>query len=599
MKKTLSLQAGMGADIIRHLRQFGDLPERGVVAGQAVASSILDLYAGGGGVYNDVDIFRRVTCKDVALKAGRATKTVGLTTVGAQGDRDDYSGLSSFLAMVRSYQVSSVSRDGLLNYVNCSLPKHFGRDLSPARVIQSFDLNCVRAAVDLETNILVWDRHFEHFLHSRQLEIATVHTPWHTFLRLLKKLEELPNVYADVATSAEVVAAIAQSKYYADLLYKGSVSDSFGAKNLQMAERLRASWEPYFTLSTKMVEAGETQIALSSLVPNGQVDSAIMARVDALKGGVLHGGAGAVYSAHRKTSAMTRAKVDQVAAVTSALDIRRILHLQGERYVQGQVTDKHIEVVQGFFNQHMVIEHTFSDMTLDEQFHAVKRLEALARERGDWVFGAIETRACANDVANAAALELLLTRYQKEQQAPLKVKPLDLPVLPRSWVAKGWSVEELLTVGALQEEGTVMGHCVGGYASRVRSNSCRILRIRTGGDKAAWSTAELRPSGYSDTIVQGKPLAVQQHRARFNQAPSPDNEKVLRYVMLSVGAPWWQKLAVRTGLEPVLGRLQSKTARWLDGLVTGAEALTRRLRASVDRMEEMGELLQQDKTSPQ
>ena len=594
MKKTLSLQAGMGEDIVRHLRQFGPLPERGIVAGQAVASAILDLYGGGGGVYNDIDVFRRVTSNPVRLRRDRASATVGLTTVGVQYSDDEYSGLSNFLDAVRSYQVSSVTREGMLNYVNCALPRQLGRNLSAGRVIQSFDLNCVRVAVDLEANTLVWDRHFERFLHSRQLEITAVHTPWHTFLRLLKKLEELPGVYADVPASAEVVTAIAQSKYYQNLLQNGNITETFGDKNRQMADRLQSGWEPYFSLTTKQVSVGDADIALSSLVPNGVVDRAIQARVDELRGAALQWGPAAVYSAHRKSSAGTQAKVSQVSSANSALGVKRILRTQGERYVQGQVTDKHIEVVQGFFNEHYAMEHVLSDMTLDEQFQAVKRLEALARARGNWVMGAIETRACANDVANTDALDLLLSRYEKEQQQPLKVEPLKLPALPRSWAAQGWVVEELLTVGLLHEEGAVMGHCVGGYAGRVRSNSCRIVRIRTGSGKDRWSTVELRAVHYADRVTPGKPLAVEQHRARFNGKPHADNEKVLRYVLLTMGSPWWQKLVVQAGLDSWLGSLELTAARRLKQLVKSAESLTAKMRNMAKRLEDHGEALQQD-----
>lgn len=594
MKKTLTLQPGMGDAILRHLQQFGALPERGVVAGQSVTSAILDLYAGGGGVYNDVDVFRKVTSGDVLQRDGMAVKTVGMTTVGLQTRTDGYGALEDFLDSVRSYRVSSVSRDGMLNFVNCALPGFLGRELSPARVIQSFDLNCVRAAVDLETRTLVWDRHFERFLHSRQLEIAAVHTPWHTFLRLLKKLEELPNVYADLATSAEAVAAVAQSQQYAALLYKGTVSEVFGDKNRKLAEQFRTGWEPYFSLDERAVMAGDTPIQLSTMTPRGQVDRALLERVNGLQGAALHFCAEAVYTARRKTSAASDAKLAQVReAARNARGVARCADMQGVRYVQGQVTDRHVQTVQAFFDAHMTMEDVMADLTLDEQFRTVKRLEALARERGNWTLGAIETRACANDIANLGALDLLLTQYEKERSTPIRVKPLKLPLLPQSWARKGWVVEELLTPLDLEDEGSDMGHCVGGYTGRVRSNNCRILRIRTGMDKSRWSTVELHAYGYGK-IGPDVRMEVEQHRARFNKEPHADNAKLLRYVTLWVGAPWWQRLALRCGLEGHLGRLNLAIARGMRALVRQADAAVKGLRDAAGRLEEQGKTLRQE-----
>lgn len=601
MKKTFNLQAGMGSAIVDHLRQFGDLPERGVVAGQAVASAFLDLYAGGGGVYNDVDIFRKVTSGEVLRREGTALQTVGLTTTGlpskiplGEDALAEYSAMSCFLEAVRSYRVSTVSRAGMLNFVNCAVPGYLGRELSASRVIQSFDLNCVRVAVDLESSTLVWDRHFEKFIHSRQLEIAAVHTPWHTFLRLLKKLEELPGVFADVTASAEVVAAVAQSEQFNYLLNLGGISGQFGEKNRELAERLRSQWDPYFTLQGHTVTLGKAEIGLASMTPRGAVDSALLRRVNRLQGSVMHRGPETVYAARRKTSAATRAKLGQVGlAAARAPTVARFGRLHGEYYVQGQVTDRHIDVVEAFCKDHMSMEAVLSDMTLDEQFRAIKRMEALARERGAWVFGAIETQACANDLANPAALDLLLTRYHKERNAPIKVLPLQLSALPKVWAKQGWVVEELLTPLELEDEGQTMGHCVGGYVGRVRSNICRILRVRKGSDKSTWSTVELRSHSYDTPIGPGMRLEVEQHRARFNKAPSGDNEQVLRHVVQMLGAPWWERLALRTGVAPHLGQLAQSVSDTLTTASQWVNGVSQTLAKQAERLEQQAKVLQE------
>ncbi|MBW8833430.1 MAG: hypothetical protein JF606_29470, partial [Burkholderiales bacterium] len=240
MRQRIELQAEMGDAVLTHLRQFGELPTTGVVAGQAVASAIDDLWGRQGtGVYNDLDIFRHVQYRaDIVIR--RANATAARTNMGVVERESDYQRMSQMLALVDSYSIQSVNRDGMLNFVNCTLPAHLsGGGLSPTRVLAGFDLNCVRVAVDLHTKRLVWDRSFELYLASRQIEITMVHTPWHTFLRLLKKLEELPETYADVDAAAAICTGVAGSSFLAKLKSTARVSLLFGAKHKELADRNR------------------------------------------------------------------------------------------------------------------------------------------------------------------------------------------------------------------------------------------------------------------------------------------------------------------------------------------------------------------------
>lgn len=601
--KQITLQASMGERVLKRLSEFGELPQRGVVAGQAVASAIQDLYGIGAGVYNDVDIFRLVGAS-VRKNSAMASSTTEMTKAVYSPtftDRSEYGCLDAFLESMRSYRVSSVSRDGMLNHVNCALPIREGRRLTASRVIESFDLNCVRVAVDLDTRQLVWDRHFERFLHSRQLEIVAVHTPWHTFLRLLKKLAELPGVYADIPACAEVAAAVAQSRHYQSFLAHGSVTRTFGEKARELAEAHRSIWTPYFELEAEIHQAAGKAVTLYSMTPRGTVDAGLMNKVDQLEGAGLHYCAQAVYQGRRKKSAATQVKFDSVVNEAAGTCVgygktlvKAYIRTQQERYVEGQVTPVHVESVSAFLGQHPGLGNQFVDMTLDEQFKCIKRLKQFEREFGQWAYGALEHRALATDMPHDVALRHILETFREEQEKLIQVTPLTLPALPRAWREAGVLVEELLRPLDLEAEGEAMGHCVGGYSGKVRDNQCRILRIRTTGNRADWSTVELSTKNFSP-VTPGCQLHAVQHHGRFNEKPSARNQQVLHYILLHLHASKKQLLLEKLGLFDKSLRIQF----WLVKQVAGAAEWTvRKLRPPLQRLEEQVVLLDYAKPLP-
>ena len=157
MSRGIQLRPEMGTEVVRHLSQFAQLPQTGILAGQAVASAVDDLWGRKGtGVYNDLDIFRRVS-PSWDVKKDRANNTADRRTMGyMRNGQDGYGAMSQMVELVEGYAIQSVNRQGMLNFVNCTLSqglKDIG--LTARRVIGSFDLNCVRVGVDLATGKLI------------------------------------------------------------------------------------------------------------------------------------------------------------------------------------------------------------------------------------------------------------------------------------------------------------------------------------------------------------------------------------------------------------------------------------------------------------
>lgn len=289
MSSAVSLRPEMGEPILAHLGKMAKLPKFGVVAGQAVASAIEDLWGVGGGVYNDLDVFipcsGRFTSKEPkANHMPTRCEAVALSRSGYGGS------VQRHLEMVQTYRIEEVRYKGLVNKVYFSLPDAYEvRAADHAeRVIGGFDINAVRVGIDLRTRKLVWDSHYEQFLADRELRIAACYTPAHSMVRLLKKAQELPDVTVDVETAARITAMLQMESLYKQLNSSKLVSYLFGDKFTKLALAHKSQWDAYYELgdewfhlatSTSPWRRGcgdETTIdvkQLHSMTPRGELDA--------------------------------------------------------------------------------------------------------------------------------------------------------------------------------------------------------------------------------------------------------------------------------------------------------------------------------------
>lgn len=563
MKSPIVLHPGMGDAVLNHLRQFGDLPNSGILAGQAVDSAITDLFGKGGGVYNDLDIFKN------APDTRRKNKDQWATRTTARSDLDivtkhGYSEMMQVLELTRTYTIKSVSRKDMLNVVHCSMADGFlRRRLSAHQVIAGFDINCTRVAVDLATGQLAWDKHYEQFLQSRQLRISMMHTPWHTFLRLAKKAKELPGVYVDFDAAAEACVAVANSGFLDRMLDDRAVSLLFGKKHLEQAEATRSDWAPYFSLQEKpmvQLERGSWEFEAESegstlsgkraelwqLAPRGQLNPTLQSRCDKLEVGVLFFAPKVIDEARRKKSAHTFKKLgDLVADRVRQIEKPHLdyvnacaLHF-GTDYVAGQALPAVADKVTAWLSKHGRFKKHLLGLSLDEQHARIQEISALAREYGklhyegdaEHALGVMETQAMTGDMQSREAILALLDKDRTEALQDLGATPLALPVkLPA--VFADFTVTELLTGFELKREGRVMKHCVGGYSQAIRSGHSRILSIKYKDHTKSphCSTMELCGSFKKDNYAEMN-LRIGQNRTVLNKEPSPENKQLAEFLL--------------------------------------------------------------------
>lgn len=569
MKSRIVLHPNMGAPLLHHLSQFGDLPNRGILAGQAVDSAITDLYGKGGGVYNDLDIFRNApgTHREGANNFATGTTSRSEMTLNlAERPETSYGGMAAIVSLARLYSIKSVSRDDMLNFVQCTMADgYMDRRLRAHDVIAGFDLNCTRVAIDLATKELVWDHHYEQFLQSRQLRIAMMHTPWHTFLRLAKKSQELPDVYADFEAAAQACTSVSHNPFIHGVRHQDAVSTLFGKKHLAQAEATRSIWTPYFSLQTTVLarterhshwaEAADLKpgavmdksVTLHSLEPRGALDADLQERCDRTGYGIIFLASTLVDEARRTVSPSTVRKLEAIQECRPLMQpsepkrldfVRYCADTLGTGYVAGQALPAVADKVAAWLDKHGLFKEKFFGLTLAQQSERMQTIAQLARDYGalhydgdaEHAFGVLELTATVTDLQSRETMLALLDLDRHQSMKPFDNKPLKLPVrLPALFA--DFTVTEMRMPFDLTREGREMRHCVGGYSHAVQRGGSRILSVKFKNHRTSpfCSTVELKARFRKDGTSTGR-MRVAQNFTHGNKRPNDENRAFVEFL---------------------------------------------------------------------
>lgn len=195
------LSPDMGAAVVEYLRAIVALPDRGVVAGQAVCSALLALYGDGQrqGPINDVDVFFNVTPRhkhqiDPQLRVyWDRLAGGGMDTIDIDNDVDHGVYGTNILP---ERDIVGVKRLGKLNLIE------MGKPFTTEELVSEFDFNLVSVGVDLDTGKMGWSSEFTSFLNDPKLESRN-NRAQRTFVRALKKSREMPWLPSDLKQLAQ------------------------------------------------------------------------------------------------------------------------------------------------------------------------------------------------------------------------------------------------------------------------------------------------------------------------------------------------------------------------------------------------------------
>lgn len=425
----MELKPQIGKVILADLRKIADIPTKGILAGGAVADWFMDLAP------RDIDIF--VPCSAIEhahRKMGVTTANFGMPEVMI--DRYE-STQNRSIAWKKHYQVVASESVGLINTIKC-----FGENLTASRIINGFDLNCTKVAIDLETESLLWDEEFTYFLKNKKLKVSALFTPVHTAIRFFLKKHRYQCVGSD-DIEMEIISEswsnnrMGRGDYQLPEAFgKGYLEKAQAASDLGLKKYFRIEpLDRFWTLKPRRNPVFETGLLTGVLFP-----------VIGPK----------VLRAQRTSSQIYQKKIKDLEYLGSSVFAKTMLDIQGVSWVRGKVSEAALSDVEKFVTDRPYISPIFFSLHLERQFQVKRRIERFCERRGSWVLGLIEEQATYLDVISDHSIEDFMDKFEGfycknfkelDNRAPKNVL----------W----YKIEELISSKSNFQERELMGHELG------------------------------------------------------------------------------------------------------------------------------------------
>lgn len=565
--------------LLVELANLKEVPSSGWLAGQAVATAVEALYLGlQEPRYNDVDHFvadRWVDWEKARLGVGVVHEAV-----------EDYGQMA--LSSRARYWVRGSEQHDLINRVRVVLVSNQtgifnGADdhqLAGRELIDGFDFNSVQVGVDLVTRRLFWNREFEEFVQTRQLEVVSMHTPAHTAVRAVKKIDEQPDVWCDLP---RVMKSLAGAIELATCREHNGVGVAVWCRTLlgpaiaARARRYESRLSPFFDLveverTVQDREGNSTTVSYSTLKPKVLPEDDFM-RVASDWPQPLYAQLARLFM--RPAKPLRKAKT--LALLGSRGEgVREAIGVMGvlcglEHIIDEAKSPRQIEDALWFMKSHRRLDTWFLAVARSwgELLSTIQWIKRLAKSEGLAAIGVLETAMVPrmSDVQAYADRMRIMQETYADRREEIRSIPSRMPDICDGAV-RGVFVRQLLTVWALLMEGSQMRHCAGGYTQSLSDPRVVLLSLRGDPDnKATWSTAEVH-------FHRRFAVSVAQHRGRFNAAPPPANAEALNEVCQ-------QLLKART--SKVTGIPSLALARFLDRLDQSLSRARKRLPNAFNR----------------
>ncbi|KWU26369.1 PcfJ domain-containing protein [Burkholderia cenocepacia] len=583
---------GLAEKVLAVLSGKQQLPSRGIVAGQAVASAIDEVLGTGPAVYNDLDVF--VDQRDSSHFYPESNMAEPSTPAKLQLapsptfkssltlESADYQHALNAVYQ-KWYQVIKTTREGLLNLVFVAYC--YERDTTlPSRarqLIAAFDLNNIQVALDLQTRELYYSEHFAAYFAGRELSLVNLFTPFQSLLRYFKKRVEL-KAFGNDELQVELVRRMvarnegdallredrinafkkgwrwippALSAAYYKRKYAWEAMESFhrtgsglqglplaiGAKYEALVQQCWPKLERYFELH----KHPRIDVWLIASRPNAPLIPDLSAPTELCM-------APAVVAARFKelrlpASVLVRRRRKEFSHFLVWLSwnnasvqnmYEEAYQYQGDAYLEGIESQRNWRDLFRVLSDHEELATTLVLLNFREQVQVMRIVRSLLKKLnlGDaWgVFRGRDVKWARQALADPdwAMKELKDMLSAQRQLLPDECR---LP-LPRQ--LGDVAVKELVHSWELLSEGARMSHCVGGYSYAVREGHSRIISLALSEEKTQRSTVEWQPqqkrvraSGKGSKMVDVLAVRLIQNQSYRNTAPPPAlvaAEKALR-----------------------------------------------------------------------
>jgi hypothetical protein len=532
------------SEILRRVKKYGKLPEQGFLAGGAVANTILSIVDGTEYPVNDLDVFY-----DSKKKIYEAVEILMPERPSNSGIMVDFSyGQKDIRVIAKdSYHVLRAYRKGFLNFVKIKMSCRDSQNQN-LTILKGFDIDCCQAGIDLATEQLVYTEAFFDFFNTRQLQVTLPVAPFHTSIRIFKKLHEL-NAYCNVAEEMSLLTHIPKL-FPQDQLYYPEYANCFGKRMYELYKKYSSSLDQYFTVvpyiktTVKPIydsfhsRVSEEIIPLSkegelyTLLPKIEIEID-----EALKD---------IRSTAEFMPIWTNLKRGRKATV---LKFKKASHYfftslcskANPEYVYCDFHEKHLNKIEKFFSVHPYMLTVLHSLTIQQQLQAFRLIEKMAEKHGRHIIGLIENGfkdIRADEITEERILNLI--DAYKQEYKDLSIAPLDI-----SEFKFNPFIKELLTLEDLLEEGKRMHHCVGGYAKALKERDIRIFHIERGEES---STLEMMQ--YSTLLF----FSVLQHRGPWNKDVGIEHKEIAEAFVQFLNQEYSSQITLK-GTEQMQGEL--------------------------------------------
>jgi len=559
------------------------LPNSGFLAGGSVANMLLSLYHSGTPSMfkiNDVDIFIPQDQLTTDELEGEDMLRCDVTfNLELHQDGDEDYGQIYVENDGTYYRVISSKRDGLINNVKCVIEHgqtggthrytpngDEGQLMIPVTkrdavipnndpdneiILRGFDLNCCQVGVDLKNNQIYYTKDFVNFLKSKQVLVNIPHTPFHTALRLIKKMKMYGDFcYCDVDYEIKYL-------YHAEGL-DGSCQ-FFGKENYDKFIENKDALKKYLEVSEVKIENMPHEYR-KKYFPKSYVSptmSFLQPRDNYIKTEMIEGRELWRYTFINNDDFIDdvcdnlwelkriwelkhrNLKKTQVRKINTIMNYGNHNLLKTQKYISGDsditylimclmtiddyyncdFTVGHLKEIDRFIKEHGGLKGLISKCkTVQEQYNNVKMIKRLSKLEGDWVIGVLETLGVSkmtnNTIINKEWIDSLVKEEKNRMLTPL-VKALNLDNFKYKK-----NITELVIPLELRLEGEKMGHCVGGYSHNIIDGNSRIFNINIGGVQSTLEISLTKQNNDPWSISDGKPngekyFKIKQHSGRY------------------------------------------------------------------------------------
>lgn len=492
--------------ILHDLKEIncGPLPTRGFIAGSAVANLILSYVWGGNYSVGSIDVlfdeinpFSRYVwsgkypVRSIELFVEEVTPQpdASLSPLRISGYfiNDTYRPTLSKIG----YKAININRKGIINHVLIRKTEPvFGDDQKRCMLLlNGFTLNCNMVGIDALSGKVFWTNAFERFLHDGQLQVTCPVTPYQTTIQLPQLRQDL-GCYVNLRDEIGLLASY-EKACRMDELYDSYVG-SFSANSLQLFQTHQETLSPFCQLIefTPPVLPGleawmDSRFALDynvELLNNEQVDSLLSKAegFDSYSFTLAYNYI--VRSSPRKCR--NRFIIGVSWGGIPALDI-----MLNPASVHSDLQKKHLACIELFSRKHPACMKQLMkmNMTIQDQYKAIRLMQKLSNKKGDIIFGLIENSqhlgVSVSEISEAVLTSLLEAFMAVEGES--LVEPVDL----EDYKHKA-SVAEITTAAGLKMESSIMRHCIQTYSAAVKKRICRVFHIYKNGRH---STAAIYP----------------------------------------------------------------------------------------------------------